>query len=254
MCAPYADPALIGREKLMPVNRFYCANVLQEGKKITISGNEARHISRVLRKSVGDLIELTNGVGILAVASIERILAKQVELYVEKSQLVTKTVPEMILVQPLLHKSKLEWILEKATELGVDQFWFFTAKRGLQKTLSIATAQRFDSIVIAAGKQSGRVWFPKIHSYLSLGDVPIPFSSTCYFGTTDKDTPPITISPGQTDPVILCVGPESGWADEEIKILENEFQAIPFAFNRNVLRTETASVSGVAILQYLFHK
>lgn len=235
----------------MPLNRFYSPNILQEGQKITICGREAMHISRVLRKSEGDLVELTNGSGTLSVASIERISAKQIELHIQRSQLVKKSTPEMILVQPLLHKSKLEWILEKATELGVDQFWFFTAKRGLQKTLSVATAQRFDSIVIAASKQSGRVWFPKIHSYLSLEDVPIPFSSTCYFGTIDKDTPPISISSGQPDPVILCVGPESGWSHEEIKVLQDEFQAIPFAFNRNVLRTETASVSGIAILQYL---
>lgn len=236
----------------MPINRFYSPNALQKDQKIIISGREAMHISRVLRKSEGDIIELTNGAGILAVASIECISAKKIELHVQRSQLVKKSTPEMILVQPLLLKSKLEWILEKATELGVDQFWFFTAKRGLQKTLSVATAQRFDSIVIAASKQSGRVWFPKIHSYLLLEDVPIPFSSTCYFGTIDKHTPPIIISAGQTDPVILCIGPESGWADHEIKILQDEFQAIPFVFNRNLLRTETASVSGVAILQYLY--
>lgn len=238
----------------MPINRFYSPNALQKDQEITISGREALHISRVLRKAEGDLVELTNGAGTLAVASIERISAKHIELKIQRSQFVKKSVPEMILVQPLLHKSKLEWILEKATELGVDQFWFFTAKRGLQKTLSVVTAQRFDSIVIAASKQSGRVWFPKIHSYLSLEDVPIPFSSTCYFGTIDTHTPPITVSSGQTDPVILCVGPESGWADEEIKVLQDEFQAIPFVFNKNVLRTETASVSGVAILRYLFHK
>lgn len=252
MCAPYVDPVPIGREKPMPINRFYSPNALQKDQKITISGREAMHISRVLRKTEGDLIELTNGSGLLAVASIERISAKHIELHIQRSQLVKKSMPEMILVQPLLHKSKLEWILEKGTELGVDQFWFFTAKRGLQKTLSVATAQRFDSIVIAASKQSGRVWFPKIHSYLSLEDVPIPFSSTCYFGTIDTHTPPITVSPGQVDPVILCVGPESGWADEEIKVLQDEFQAIPFVFNRNVLRTETASVSGMAILRYLY--
>lgn len=252
MCEPYVDLEPIGREKAMPLNRFYSPSALQEGQKITLSGSEAMHISRVLRKATGDLVELTNGAGTLAVASIERISAKHIELYIQRSQLVKKSAPEMILVQPLLHKSKLEWIIEKATELGVDQFWFFTAKRGLQKTLSVATAQRFDSIVIAAGKQSGRVWFPKIHSYLSLEDIPIPFSSTCYFGTIDTNTPPITVSRGQTDPVILCIGPESGWSDEELKILQDEFQAIPFVFNTNVLRTETASVSGVAILRYLY--
>lgn len=238
----------------MPINRFYTPSALQKDQKIIVTSSEAKHISRVLRKSEGDIVELTNGAGTLAVAVIRGISTKQVELLVQRSQTIKKSTPEMILVQPLLHKSKLEWILEKATELGVDQFWFFTAKRGMQKTLSATTAQRFDSIVVAASKQSGRVWFPKIHSYLSLEDIPIPFSSTCYFGTIDNHVPPITVSPSQTDPVILCIGPESGWADEEITILQDQFQAIPLVLNKNVLRAETASVSGVAILQYLSKK
>lgn len=238
----------------MPINRFYTPSALQKDQKIVITGSEAKHMARVLRKIEGDVVELTNGAGTLAVAAIRGISTKQVELLVQRSQTIKKSTPEMILVQPLLHKSKLEWILEKATELGVDQFWFFTAKRGMQKTLSSATAQRFDSIVVAASKQSGRVWFPKIHSYLFLEDIPVPFSSTCYFGTTDRHTQPITVSPSQTDPVILFVGPESGWADQELTILQDEFQAIPLALNQNVLRAETASVSGVAILQYLSRK
>lgn len=238
----------------MPINRFYTPSALHKDQKIVITGSEAKHMARVLRMSEGDVVELTNGAGTLAVAAIRGISTKQVELLVQRSQTIQKSTPEMILVQPLLHKSKLEWILEKATELGVDQFWFFTAKRGMQKTLSATTAQRFDSIVVAASKQSGRVWFPKIHSYLSLEDVPVPFSSTCYFGTIDNHVPSITVSPSQTDPVILCIGPESGWADEEITILQDEFQAIPLVLNKNVLRAETASVSGIAILQYLFKK
>ncbi|MGL4347948.1 MAG: RsmE family RNA methyltransferase [Chlamydiales bacterium] len=238
----------------MPINRFYTPKVLHESEKIVMTGSEARHISRVLRKVEGDLVELTNGAGTLAVAAIGKISPQQIELVVKRSQTIKKCTPEMILVQPLLHKSKLEWIIEKATELGVDQFWFFTAKQGLQKTLSVATAQRFDSIIISASKQCGRVWFPKIHSYLSLKDIPVPFSSTCYFGTIDQATPPIAVPSSQTDPVILFVGPESGWADEELTILQDQFQAIPFVFNKNVLRAETASVSGMAILQYLYRK
>lgn len=238
----------------MPINRFYTPKLLHQDEKIIITGSEVKHISRVLRKAEGDLIELTNGSGMLAVAAIKKVSNRQIELVVQSSQTIKKSTCEMILVQPLLHKSKLEWILEKTTELGVDQFWFFTAKKGLQKTLSEATTERFESIVIAASKQCGRVWFPKIQSYLSLKDLPVPFSSTCYFGTIDKNTPPITFVSNQTDPVILFVGPESGWADEEIAILQKQFQSIPFAFNRNVLRTETASVSGVAILQYLSRK
>lgn len=238
----------------MPINRFYTPKFLRQDEKIVITGSEVKHISRVLRKSEGDLVELTNGTGMLAVAAIRKISHRQIELVVQRSQTIKKTRGEMILVQPLLHKSKLEWILEKTTELGVDQFWFFTAKKGLQKTLSEATAQRFESIIIAASKQCGRVWFPTIKTYLSLQDVPVPFSSTCYFGTIDKNTPPIPAVSNQADSVILFIGPESGWSDTEIEILQNQFQAIPFACNRNILRTETASVSGVAILQYLFAK
>lgn len=250
----YADLAPIGRRKSMPINRFYTPKLLHQDEKILITGSEVKHISRVLRKSEGDLVELTNGAGMLAVAAIRKVSNRHIELVVQSSQTIKKSTCEMILVQPLLHKSKLEWILEKTTELGVDQFWFFTAQKGLQKTLSEATAQRFESIVIAASKQCGRVWFPKIQSYLSLKDVPVPFSSTCYFGTIDTDTPPITVPSNQIDPVIFFVGPESGWSDVEMEILQNQLQAIPFAFNRNVLRTETASVSGIAILRYIHNK
>lgn len=238
----------------MPINRFYTPKTLRQDEKIVITGNEVKHISRVLRKAEGDVVELTNGNGTLAIAAIRKISNRQIELVVQRSQSIPKPSSEMILVQPLLHKSKLEWILEKTTELGVDQFWFFTAKKGMQKTLSETTTQRFEAIVIAAGKQSGRVWFPKIKSYLSLKDIPVPFSSTCYFGTIEKDTTPITVPSNQTDPVLLFVGPESGWSDDEMVTLRDQFQAMPFAFNKNILRAETASVSGIAILRYFLAK
>lgn len=236
----------------MPINRFYTPKLLHPDEKIIITGSEVKHISRVLRKAEGDVVELTNGAGMLAVAAIRKVSNRHIELVVQSSQTIKKSPREMILVQPLLHKSKLEWIVEKTTELGVDQFWFFTAQKGLQKTLSETTTQRFKSIVIAASKQCGRVWFPKLKTYLSLKDVPVPFSSTCYFGTIDKDTPPITVPSNQTDPVILFVGPESGWADQEIAILQNQFQAISLLLNKNVLKAETASVGGIAILRYLY--
>lgn len=214
---------------------------------------ESSHLSRVLRLSAGDAVELFDGKGTLAQGTVEQVGKNQVTVQVTQR---TYTPPRdrgaVILAVSYAKGQRFDWLVEKCTELGADHIaavqFDRTVKLGNDKAL-----QRLSKITIAAAKQCGRVWLPKLTGPAKLQPTvdalfcDYPNCTRVYGSPAGKPLSDVIHSPQDTDTVIF-IGPEGGFTDAELDAFE-AMNAAPAGINSNILRVETAAVAFCAILR-----
>lgn len=223
----------------MPAYRFFIPEGLLE-HQIYLEGEEVRHLSSVMRRKTGDIVELIDGKGRLAQAEITSLEKKQAVL--QKKYLIEKHAPQkkIHLILPLLSPSKLDWVLEKAAELGADHFWLYSYEE--KRTLSENRKKRIEQILIAAMKQSGRLFLPSF-TFLSnrenIQELPGPF----FFCQEGKDW--ISGLP-EAETSYWIIGPEKGFSEKELTWLEKLGKGV--CLSTHTLRAETAPLALLSLL------
>ena len=221
----------------MPVYRFYHDDTLSENQSCTLSETEGKHFASTLRGKEGDTVELFNGKGSLAHAKAVEVTKKSVSVIVERVEHVSPS-SQNVLIQALVRGSKLDLIIEKATELGIDTFHLFVADRSEKAVVKESQLKRLETITIAACKQSGRLFVPTIVLHDSLSSTPYAESA---YGSFDKDAKPLAIQS-------FVNGPESGFSEKELKLLSCSKKA---TLSTNILRTETAAIAAATVIGLL---
>ena len=220
----------------MPHDRFYIDAPLE--KPLILDGDEFRHLSRVMRKRVGDEIELVNGYHTLALAKIETIDKNSAKLSILKTEEKKPEIPPLVLVQALPKLANLELIIQKGTELGVSTFYIYPSIHSEKKELSENQKKRLRFILIGAMKQSGRLDLPEIRwGFPKL-------SGNIYFGDLSEKAKPL--SKVGKHPATLIIGPEKGFTINETKEYQEKGQGV--SLGPYTLRAETAAIAGLAIL------
>ena len=233
----------------MPAERYYVEQTLNSGDTITLKDNEFHHLARVMRTHKGDKVEIINGKGILVEAIVEDILKDRAHLSI--STITEQTAPEIriILAQAIPKPNRLDFILEKGTELGADEFWLFPGKNSLKKDFSPDGIKRLKSQTIVATKQCGRLFLPEIKILPELEKWK-EIQGTAFFGDTDPNAPLFSErwnSASLTSPVLFFVGPESGFTDKEIRFFKDRgVQGVKL--HPNILRTDTASLLALGLM------
>lgn len=227
----------------MPSERFYVDTPLTT-PEITIEGEEFHHLARVMRSQVGDSVEVVNGRGGLASATVATIGKDKAILKITSVQ-TNKRPSEIILAQAIPRMNHLEWIIEKGTELGVSSFWLFPGDLSEKKTLSNPQEARLKALSIAAMKQCGSCFLPSIPVKPPLASWE-PLTGSLFYGDVRKNAPKL---PHVTkEPTIIFIGPEKGFSSKEIEILEHKLNAQGVKLHENILRTETAGIVALAQL------
>lgn len=237
----------------MPAERFYIDGEIHPQAKIILQGNEFHHLAKVMRKQKGDLIELVNGKGTLAIATVQEVRKDQAILLIDEAKTEPLLSPRLILAQAITKPDRLAFILEKGTELGVDAFWFFPGHLGQHKELYPQQQERARALTIAAMKQCGRLTLPSIELKPVLEKWPL-IEGQSFFGDLDPEAPWLgskEASPSSVYPIIFFTGPESGWSDKEVHLLK-EKGAKGVKLHHNILRTRTdrASIVALSLLQF----
>lgn len=211
---------------------------IREGDLIALPEEEAHHM-RVLRLRPGERLLLLNGRGITATASLVRLDTFLVEgiVYTPPPSDLT-----LALASPL--PKNLEWILEKGCELGISHFILFPAERSKVPLLQLSSRHR--RILIAALKQCGRSWFPKI---TLLSSFPKPHGAL-FFGSLNHAPSFLFYLHNLAPPITFFIGPESGWTSHEELLLE-QLGAKKVSLNRHTLRVETAAIVAAAFLSLI---
>ncbi|NGX48225.1 MAG: Ribosomal RNA small subunit methyltransferase E [Chlamydiae bacterium] len=229
----------------MPENRFFLDQPFEKDLTAKITGDELKHL-RVMRREMGDTIELVNGRNQLAHAKITSLDKDAATLIL--SEITTNPPPkqQLILAQALLKPKNLDFVIEKGTELGATAFWLFPGQRSEKKSLSPTQIQRCRHLAISALKQCGRLDLPEIREMPPLADwVEFP-PGELFFGNLNSKN---IFTPPEGDST-LFVGPEKGFSQEEEDLLSKHAKGV--RLHPYVLRAETAALCFLSLSSKLF--
>jgi len=226
----------------MPSHRFYLNTNLSKEEPVFLEDSEHHHLSHVMKLKPQDEIELINGKGMLAIAKIKEINKKKTLLEILSIEKKEASLPRLILAIPLMRASKLEWVIEKGTELGADIFLIFKATYSEKTMLSGHQLSRLHNLSIAACKQSGQLYLPSIEVLSEFQSI-FAHEALFLFGDT-RNTERKQIP--QSNCVGFISGPERGFSEQELKWLDQKATSIQL--NKNILRAETAPIAAISIL------
>ena len=238
----------------MTRRRFYVPRDSIRDGNAHLSSSQAHHLRHVLRLGTGDVVEVFDGEGQGYLGNVE-IQGSQVTVRALRS-LSSEPAPVRIVLAPALIKSaRFEWILQKATELGVYQIVPLATRlsdiRIPESKLGLRL-QRWNRIVIEASKQSRRLVAPRLHEPIGFSDLLGSGEfSTCtkllFYEKASNLWSPVDI-PGSRE-IMLCIGPEGGWESREVEQAQSSGISV-FSLGPWTLRAETAAVAALSILQH----
>lgn len=224
------------------------------GQQQELPATEAMHALRVLRLKSGDEMFLMDGVGNYYRAVVT--IAATHNCYYDIVECLPQT-PQWqghihLAIAPTKMLDRIEWLIEKATEVGVDEISFFHSKFSERKLLKTA---RLEKIAIAAVKQSHKAWKPVIHEMVSFKDfIASPVEGRKYIAHCYEEIPRSSLFAelqshvDVAEPVTVLIGPEGDFSIDEVQMaLEVGYQSVHLGNSR--LRTETAGLMAVTMIQ-----
>jgi len=220
------------------------------GSRAFLVGAHAQHLSQVLRARVGQEFDITTGNKVRR-GHITAITPDRVEFELG-AEIPTPIPVQVTLVLSIFKFDRMEWAIEKCTELGVARIVPAIARR-TETHLAAAAAKRVDRwqrIAFQSAEQSRRISPPEISRPLKLKDAAtLPGSLRILLSETEtavmlKDV--LQSRSGDSD-VVLALGPEGGWTDEELKLLQ-EAGWISASLGNTILRAETAAIAAIAVV------
>jgi 16S rRNA (uracil1498-N3)-methyltransferase len=237
--------------------RFYVPNPRIEQELLKVEGSEVRHIRRVLRLKVGDRLVIFDGSakeyeGIIVEESPSSVVIKVGGIFSPPKE----SPLEITLAQSLLKGEKMEYLIQKATELGIKKIIPFFSSRSvplLDKSKKLKRYHRWEKIAIEACKQCGRISVPKVEPLQNysemLGMAPSEALRLILWEKEGQGLKEVLKeSKGRTN-IFFMVGPEGGMSDEEVGEAKRA-GFIPITLGNRILRSETAGLCLLSVLQY----
>lgn len=237
----------------MSRTRIYQTGSFQPHKTIRLDDNASHHLARVLRANTGDTLTLFNGDGHEYSAIITHIDKKGVDVEIQTiSSYDIESPIAIFLAQGIARGEKMDFIVQKAVELGVNKIYPLITERcnvRLEGEREEKKLQHWQSIVISACEQSGRNRIPEIYAPQKFGTwLEEIRADTCFIlspHVSDKLPPKKLITHTS---IALLIGPEGGFSDHEMShAIKKGFQ--PLNLGPRVLRTETATIAALSALQ-----
>jgi len=231
---------------------FYNPTINTETQKIVFDKDESRHIVRVLRKKEDDILYITNGKGFLFTVKIEiasdKKCAASIIKFEEKKR--TRDYYLHIAIAPTKNNDRLEWFLEKATEIGIDEVTPIICENSERK---IVKTERLSKIIQAAMKQSLQFTLPKLNEPVKYSDfIKQDFNNQTFIAHCEdgkkKEYLKDVISKNSS--YTIFIGPEGDFSSNEIEKTLNK-KITPISLGDNRLRTETAGLNVVQNISFI---
>ena len=229
---------------------FYAPDAMTMGE---LPAEEAAHALRVLRLAEGDEMFLTDGKGAFYRAVVTLADGKHCQYAIEEQMPQTKFWRGHLhlAIAPTKDIGRIEWMVEKATEVGFDEISFISSRFSERKTLR---TDRIEKIVVAAMKQSHKAWKPIVNPIAAFDDViqrPTEgrkFICHCYEEGERRDFYDAIRETFPSEDITVLVGPEGDFSIDEVKrATSNGYQSASLGVAR--LRTETAGLAAVMMMQ-----
>lgn len=221
------------------MNTFF--GIIQNNVAI-LNEDESLHCVKVLRHKVGDSIQVIDGNGMRAVGKIEAAHAKQCAVSLIQKELVnpTRNYRLHVAIAPTKNIERIEWFVEKAVEIGIDEISFIKCKNSER---TVVKDERIKKVAEAALKQSQQTYMPKINPLADLKEfIKIHTSDIMLIAHCEKENKQFIkhyISPHKS--FIVLIGPEGDFTKEEITMALTA-NYMPMSLGESRLRTETAGL------------
>ena len=235
--------------------------LLEPGSNFRLTGEESKYIARVLRLVEGETVIISSSKGPEYLTTIIAVEKKSVLLKVESiDETNRESGLDITLCQSLPKSKKMDLIIQKCTELGVRRFIPFTSSRSVSRPDNKEGSEkvkRWEKIALEASRQCGRRFIPPVENVIKFDDLLqkmadldnnvlklIPWES--------EDNKSLRqLSDNEIGRVILLIGPEGGFSSEEVDRAKKA-GVIPISLGSRLLRTETAGLATVSMVQYIW--
>ncbi|WP_194852125.1 16S rRNA (uracil(1498)-N(3))-methyltransferase [Nonlabens antarcticus] len=225
---------------------FYFPQATLTTDLLSLEKEDTRHITKVLRKSVGDTVSITNGLGDLFDGTITQLTSNRCDLQLVHIKKIPAPNPQLhIAIAPTKMNDRMEWFLEKSTELGVSSITPILCANSERRHIKM---ERFEKIIVSAMKQSLQLHKPMLNpltgfeDFITSNEAELKLIAHCE--ETDKIHLSELLKPNLN--TCILIGPEGDFNPTEIKnALNNNFRPVHLGHTR--LRTETAGMYAVSL-------
>ncbi|MFN6936754.1 MAG: 16S rRNA (uracil(1498)-N(3))-methyltransferase [Tsuneonella sp.] len=226
--------------------RLFLPHALAAGAPVTIEGNQAHYLSRVMRVEPGHTVILCDDetgewAATVVSAGKREVILEPVELLRPREE-----VPDFWLCPALLKKDRFDFVLEKATELGVASIRPLLTRRCVADKLNLERAR---SVTIEAAEQCARTALPTLEEPCRLDALLAdwPAGRTLFFADESGGAPAAETFAAHSGPAALLTGPEGGFDDAERAAIRAHPQAVAITLGPRILRGETAAIAATAL-------
>ncbi len=238
----------------MPLRRIFSEQRLQSGASVTLDGDAAGHVLRVLRLRTGDKLVVFDGSGTDYDGEVTGLGRDEVAVRIGAGRAVANESPLVItLLQGVCRGPRMDTVIQKATELGVSAIQPVLAARSvvrLDETRAGRKQEHWRRVAIAAAEQSGRSRIPDVAEPLNVEDAVPRTEQTATRLLLDPGGARIREAAPLASPLVLLVGPEGGLTEAERRLAE-DFGFTAICLGPRILRAETAPLAALSVLQFL---
>jgi 16S rRNA (uracil1498-N3)-methyltransferase len=241
---------------------FFVASAAIVPPLVRITGPLLHHLRQSLRLQRGEILSVTDDRGRRYRTEITEITGQALVAHIlDWTSPPAQTGPSLILGQALLKGEKMDWVVQKATELGADRIAPVVARHTVVKPRAERVDHqiaRWQRIALEAAQQSERWAVPLIDEPAPLHELAVRYKAAAtklMLAERSSGVSLTSIKPalGASDTVLLVIGPEGGWNEEEVHLAQEQgFQTI--TLGPRILRAETAAIAAISILQAGFGK
>jgi 16S rRNA (uracil1498-N3)-methyltransferase len=243
------------------MRHFYVDPATLTKPLVTLKGSEAHHIKNVLRLKPGDRIRLIDGTGNEYEAAIRTLAAEKVEIEIRNEFQAPETaVPRILVAQAFLKEKKMDDLVRKLSELGIAGWIPFFSQRSVprpDKDRLVGRTHRWKRIAAEAAKQCRRRDMLRIYDALSFKEM-LQFSQSCELKIVFWENETISLNgapglkgQGSLKKIMLVLGPEGGFTEQEIEMVRQDGFAMA-GLGPRILRAETATVAACTLIQFLY--
>jgi 16S rRNA (uracil1498-N3)-methyltransferase len=228
--------------------RLFVRTPLGEGAEVELDAAQANYLGNVLRLGEGAQLLLFDGSSGEWLARVAAASRKRMSLKVERKTREAEAIPDLWLAFAPVKRAQTDWLVEKATELGVARLIPVNTQRTIVERVKL---DRLESIAIEAAEQCGRTRLPEIDQPVSLTQFldRRDEQRTLYFADEQGgEKAADALKPG---PAAILTGPEGGFTEEEREAIRSAPNVTPISLGPRILRAETAALASVTIYMAL---
>jgi 16S rRNA (uracil1498-N3)-methyltransferase len=223
--------------------RLYVEEVLAAGATLSLSGGVANYLANVLRLRAGDQVKLFDDKTGEWLATVDDVARKQVTLSVAEHLGEREQVPDLWLLFAPIKRGRIDWLVEKATELGVDRLKPVITARTVVDRLNL---DRLRAHAIEAAEQCERTALPSLDAPMKLKAALDALSTgrALYFADEEGGAPMAEVA--RSGPAAILIGPEGGFTGEERALIRAHPAACAIGLGPRILRADTAALAAIS--------